>query len=227
MAVFVAGAIVFIMVGPPRMPWRTLPFAASPVGWGQLDLGLWLMLLGGFSFMLWYECAIVALVAVKRCKPLQIRFDRFGLRVCERCGYDLTGVPNDACPECGAAIAPPSWPAALSERDKRRLSLIEAALVSPALIAYAALKFIYFEGDAPLWADGAAVGLAAFWLLMGVRPLMAAAFQRLRAKSKAQRTAAQRAHSAPNAAQPTPAFDPAIEYTGAQPSADERQKDAT
>lgn len=35
---------------------------------------------------------------------------RLGRRICERCGYDLTGNVSGVCPECGNPVGVAYWP---------------------------------------------------------------------------------------------------------------------
>ena len=69
--------------GPPPSSWRPLLDSLSS------DIVLYTLIVAGVT--------VVAL----RYRPELDRWRRYFGGFCERCGYNLTGLPSDICPECG------------------------------------------------------------------------------------------------------------------------------
>jgi hypothetical protein len=84
--------------GCPLAFWHIPPYSAAARRWTLdplrlvIDVVVWTTL-----FYLPCAFAIWSIVALKRCVH---RYDRSLL--CKTCGYDLRGLPEPRCPECGA-----------------------------------------------------------------------------------------------------------------------------
>jgi hypothetical protein len=107
------------LVGPmlvdPHLPARPI-MATVKAAWGMTSEGKWLSLfviylVAGIMMMASILLLCIGLplvgyplyIAVTGAAYAMLTEDQWmGVRRCERCGYDLTGLAADACPECGA-----------------------------------------------------------------------------------------------------------------------------
>jgi len=99
---FVVGPALAMLRRP--LVWGSA-FVGAPAGWGATiaagsltgdpDASVWIGVLGWHAGALGAPLAFAWRVRMKRKRAL-------GGRACLDCGYDLTGVTLDRCPECGA-----------------------------------------------------------------------------------------------------------------------------
>jgi hypothetical protein len=101
------------------------------------------------SFPLWLPTAIFSLGLIPAVLGLIRRRYRRNRGLCLKCGYDLTGLPQPRCPECGATFSDTQTPAAPNTRSPRLLK--RAALMLCLFILLAWGTFSYWQLSVSQW----------------------------------------------------------------------------